>query len=139
MTRPHSNDLREREVAAVRSGSKVRIVAERFGVTVSRVVKWSQREEQTGVVTPDKIGGYRKPIPAALHDWLMGRVRETLEVTMVGLRDELRAQGGRVSNDSVWRYLRGVGPPSKNAFWLTGRTSPMSRGDGLAGSVIKLG
>ena len=109
MTRPYSNDLRERVVALVRSGSTVRVVAERFGVAVSSVVKWSQREARTGAVTPARMGGYRKPILAPCHDWLLGRVQETPEVTMIALRDELRARGVRVSHDTVWRDLRNSG------------------------------
>ena len=44
MTRPLSLDLRERVVASVLAGESCRSVAERFGVAVSSVVKWSQRQ-----------------------------------------------------------------------------------------------
>ena len=43
MTRALSNDLRERVVAAVGVCESCRSVAARFGVSVSSVVKWSQR------------------------------------------------------------------------------------------------
>jgi len=43
MSRPLSNDLRERVVAALVGGESCRTVAARFGVAVSSVVKWSQR------------------------------------------------------------------------------------------------
>ena len=109
MTRAYSTDLRERVVAAVRSGSTCRVVAERFGVAVSSVVKWSQLEARTGSVVPGRTGGHRKPILAPHHDWLMTRVRECPEVTLFALRDELRAKGVQVSHDTVWRYLRGAG------------------------------
>src|SRR4029077_6036535 len=48
MTRPLSNDLRERVVAAIVGGESCRSVASRFGVAVSSVVKWSQRYRATG-------------------------------------------------------------------------------------------
>ena len=48
MTRPLSNDLRERVVAAVLAGETCRSVAKRFGVAASSVVKWSQRHRATG-------------------------------------------------------------------------------------------
>lgn len=48
MTRALSNDLRERVVAAVLAGENCRSVAARFGVSVSSVVKWSQRYRATG-------------------------------------------------------------------------------------------
>jgi transposase-like protein len=40
MTRPLSNDLRERAVAAALAGESCRSVAARFGVAASSVVKW---------------------------------------------------------------------------------------------------
>jgi transposase len=52
MTRPLSNDLRERVVAAVAGGESCRSVAERFEVAVSSVVKWSQRYRATGSFAP---------------------------------------------------------------------------------------
>ena len=66
MTRPLSNDLRERVIAAVVGGESCRTVAVRFGVAVSSVVKWSQRYRSTGSVAPGKMGGHRKPLLASL-------------------------------------------------------------------------
>ena len=62
-------------MAAVRSGSTCRVVAERFGVAGRTV-------------------GHRKPILAPHHDRLMARVQECSEVTLFALRDDLRAKGG---------------------------------------------
>ena len=62
MTKPYSNDLRKRAVLAVVAGETTRVVAERFGVAVSSVVKWHQRYRATGSVAPGKIGGHRKSI-----------------------------------------------------------------------------
>ncbi|MCS3740209.1 transposase [Rhizobium sp. BK661] len=56
MTRPYSNDLRERVIAAVVDGQSCRVVAERFDIAVSSVVKWSQRYRATGSVSPGKMG-----------------------------------------------------------------------------------
>lgn len=58
MTRPYSNDLRERVVAAVAAGQSCRIVADRFDIAVSSVVKWSQRYRATGSMSPGKMGGH---------------------------------------------------------------------------------
>ncbi len=54
MTQPLSLDLRERVVASILAGESCRSVAERFGVAVSSVAKWSQRQRATGSVGPDK-------------------------------------------------------------------------------------
>lgn len=131
MTRAYSRDLRERVVAAVRSGSTCRMAAERFGVAVSSVVKWSQLEARTGGVVPGRTGGHRKPILAPHHDWLMARVETCSEVTLIALRDELRSKGVQVSHDTVWRYLRGAGLSfKKKACWPVNRTAPMWRAGG---------
>ena len=55
MTRPYSNDLRERVVLAFAAGESCRAVASRFGVSVSSVVKWSQRYRATGSVSPGQM------------------------------------------------------------------------------------
>jgi transposase len=62
MSRPLSNDLRERVVAAVVGGESCRTVAARFGVAMSSVVKWSRRYRTTGSVAPGKMGGHRKRV-----------------------------------------------------------------------------
>ena len=84
-------------------------VAARFGVAVSTVVKWSQRERATGTIIPGQMGGHRKPVLAAHRDWLLARVERTPEITLHALKDELRERGVQVSHDTVWRFLRGAG------------------------------
>ena len=55
MTRPYSDDLRERVVNAMQSGESCRSVAARFGVAPSSVVKWTQRAARTGRIGDGKI------------------------------------------------------------------------------------
>ena len=55
MTRPYSNDLRERVVSAVEAGETCRSASAKFGVSVSTVVKWSQRYRRTGSVAPGQM------------------------------------------------------------------------------------
>ena len=85
------------------------MVADRFGVAVSSVVKGAQLAARTGAGGPGRTGGPRKPILAPQHDWLLARVQEGSEVPLFTRRDELRARGLQVSHDTVWRYLRGAG------------------------------
>jgi transposase len=59
MARPYSLDLRERVVAAVMAGESCRAVAASFRVSVSAVVKWSQRFRKTGSAAAGRMGGYR--------------------------------------------------------------------------------
>jgi putative transposase len=77
MTRPLSDDLRERVVIAVETGESCRSVAERFGVAVSSVVKWSQRYRKTGSVAPGQTGGYRKPVLEPHRASVVERLEQT--------------------------------------------------------------
>jgi transposase len=109
MTRPLSNDLRERVVSAVLSGESCRTVALRFGVAVSSVVKWSQRYRATGSFTPGKMGGHRKPLLDPYRAFILERIKQTPHLTLYGLRDELAAGGVLVSHNAVWLFLRREG------------------------------
>ena len=109
MTRPLSNDLRERVISAVLSGESCRATASRFGVAVSSVVKWSQRYRATGSVAPGKVGGHRKPVLAPHRAFIMERIKQTPHLTLHGLKDELAARGVRVSHNAVWLFLRREG------------------------------
>ena len=77
MTRPLSNDLRERVVAAVTGGESCRSIALRFNVAVSSVVKWSQRHRATGSVAPGKMGGHRKSVLDAHRAFIVERIAQT--------------------------------------------------------------
>lgn len=109
MTKPVSNDLRERVVAAVADGENCRSVAQRFGVAISSVVKWAQRFRATGSVAPAKMGGYRKPTLDPYRAFIIERIEQTPHLTLHGLKDELAAQGVKVSHNAVWLFLRREG------------------------------
>ena len=109
MARPYSLDLRERVVAAVESGRSVRDVASSFGVSVSSVVKWSQRYRATGSAAALPMGG-RRPFALAAHRaWVLSRLAEKPDLTLRALRAELAARGIVVSNYAVWHYLKAQG------------------------------
>lgn len=109
MIAPLSNDLRERVIAAVGSGESCRSIAARFGVSVSSVVKWSQRHRATGSVAPGKMGGHRKRVLEPHRDFIVGRINQTPHLTLHGLKDELAARGVKVSHNAVWLFLRREG------------------------------
>lgn len=109
MARPLSNDLRERVVAAVLAGESCRSVAERFGVAVSSVVKWSQRLRRTGSVAPAKMGGHRKRVLEPHRAFILERISRTPHLTLHGLKDDLAARGVKVSHNAVWLFLRREG------------------------------
>ena len=109
MTRPYSNDLRERVIAAVVGGQSCRVVAERYDIAVSSVVKWSQRYRATGSVKPGQMGGHRKPILEPHGGFIKERIRQTPHLTLHGLKDELAARGVHVSHNAVWLFMRREG------------------------------
>lgn len=109
MTRPLSNDLRERVVAAIEAGESCRSVAARFGIAVSSAVKWSQRYRSSGSVAPGKMGGHRKRILEPHRAFIVERINQTPHVSLHGLKEELAARGVKVSHDTVWQFLRREG------------------------------
>lgn len=106
MTKPLSNDLRERVVAAVeREGLSRRQAAARFGVAPSAAVKWVRRFRETGSVGPARMGGYRpKKIIGAYRDWLVRRCGEKA-FTLRGLVAELAERGLKVDYRTVWAFV----------------------------------
>ena len=121
MVAPLSNDLRKRVVAAVGSGESCRSVAGRFGVSVSSVVKWSQRHRTTGSIAPGKMGGHRRRVLAPHRDFIVGRINQTPHLThhltLHGLKDELAARGVKVLHNAVWLFLRREGLSFKKTLF----------------------
>ena len=114
MTRPYSNDLRERIVRAHLAGGPIPSVAARFGVGVSCVPRWTARYRQTGSVAPGKVGGHRPWLLASHQDLVLELVRKTPHLTIDRLRGLLPAEGIAVGRDTIWRYLKSEGLSSKN-------------------------
>lgn len=109
MTKPYSNDLRQRAVDAIASGETTRTVAERFGVAVSSVIKWHQRYRETGSIVPGKIGGHRKVKLAPHRDFIAEAIDTTSHLTVRGLQAMLVERGVQVSHHAVWTFLRREG------------------------------
>jgi transposase len=104
MARPYSVDLRERVIAAASGGESCRRVAKRFAVSVSSVVKWSQRARATGSPAAAPMGGRRPFALAGERDFVLARLREKPDLTLRGLAAELEARGVRVSVTAVWSF-----------------------------------
>ncbi len=94
MARPYSLDLRERVVARVASGVSCRAVATLFGVSVSSIVRWSQRQRRTGSAAAKPMGGARPLVLAREREWLLARIAEKPELTSRAASRAGRARGG---------------------------------------------
>jgi transposase len=105
MARPYSLDLRERVVAAVEAGQSCRAVAKTFGVSVSSVVKWRQRERATGSPAAKPMGGKRPVLLAGQHAFIMERIEIKPDITIRGLMAELAERGTKASYGAVWTYI----------------------------------
>ena len=97
MTRPYSNDLRERVVRAHLDGEPIRSVAARFGVSVSSVPKWVARYRATGSVAPGRVGGHRPRLLEPHRERVHALVAATPHLTL----DRLHSQLGLGALDDV--------------------------------------
>jgi putative transposase len=129
MSKPYSNDLRERVVEAVESGGlSCHEAAARFAVGISTAIRWVGRYRTTGSVAPSQIGGYKpKAICGDHHHWLLDRCRGQ-DFTLRGLVAELAERGLKVDYRSVWAFVHAEKLSYKKRRWSpaskAGRTSP---------------
>src|SRR6202008_5048643 len=107
MGKPYSMDLRERVVAAVKSGGmSCNRAAKQFGVAVSTAINWVRRLRETGSVAQGQMGGHKPKKIAGEHRlWLLGRIKER-DFTLRGLVAELAERGLKVD----YRSVGDVGP-----------------------------
>jgi len=89
MARPYSLDLRERVVAQVSGGMSCHEAAELNNIVPSTVVKWTQRQRQTGSPAAKPMGGKRPYLLEEQRDWLLARIREKPDLTLHALLEEL--------------------------------------------------
>ena len=90
MGKPYSMDLRERVVAAVKTGGlSCHQAAAQFGVGVSTAIVWVRRLRETGSVAPGQMGGHKpKAISGEHRAWLLERTKAG-DFTLRGLVAEL--------------------------------------------------
>jgi transposase len=107
MTKPLSNDLRERLIEAVAGGATRRAAAERFGVAASTAVKWVQRWRETGISTPRPQGGDKRSARIeARGPEILGLVAKTADMTLVEIATHLeQAHRERFAPSTIWRFL----------------------------------
>ena len=105
MSRPYSDDLRARAVAAVDGGMSRRKAAAVFSVGVSSVIRWVDRHRREGSYAPRPMGGDRgSRIVGADREWLLARIAAEPDLTLEELRRELAERGVAVGYGTVWRF-----------------------------------
>ena len=105
MSKPYSEDLRERVVAAVEGGLSRRQAAGVFDVGVSSVIRWVQRFRATGSVAAKPMGGDHRSRLTGERIWILGRIEAEPDLTVEELRSELRDRGLVVGYGTVCRFF----------------------------------
>jgi transposase len=109
MTRPYSEDIRERALARADAGETVRSIAEALQISPSCVTKWKNLRRETGGLSPGKIGGHKKRVLSdANADWLRKRLRSG-PFTLRKLTQELAARGIKTDVRAVWTFVHTEG------------------------------
>jgi transposase len=108
MSRPYSEDLRARVVAAVEGGQSRRGAAALFSIGISTAIRWVERHRRTGSVKPSRMGGRRPPrIAGADREWLLARLAEQPDLTLEEMRQALAEERGLVvGHGTVCRFCR---------------------------------
>jgi transposase len=108
MTKPLSDDLRERLVAAVEGGQSRRAAAERFGIAPSTAVKWMNRWRLEGHVKPRPMGGDRHSHRIeAYAEVILALIDEKPDATLAEIAAHLdEACGVQFSETAIWRLLK---------------------------------
>lgn len=109
MVRPYPMELRTRAMDALEEGATCRQVADRFAISVSAVVKWSQRVRRTGSVAPAKQGAAPPRKLEGERAFILARMAEHPSITTRALAAELSFRGIEVSHMAVWRLVRAEG------------------------------
>jgi transposase len=105
MSRPYSDDLRSRVVAAVHAGQSCHQVAKLFQVGASSVIRWVDRQRRTGCFSPKPMGGGRGyRIEGDHRTWLLDRIAAKPDLTLEEMRRELAERGLTVGYGTVWRF-----------------------------------
>ena len=109
MVKPLSLDLRTRVAAALGEGMTVRAAAQRFGVSVASAVRMGQRARSGEGLAPRSSGGHRQPVLLGVAEAVTSRLAAKSDWTVRSLAADLKADGIKVSHDTVWRFLRRQG------------------------------
>ena len=107
MTRPLSNDLRERLISAVEGGMSRRSAAKRFGIAASTAIKSVGQWRRKGHIRPRPQGGDQRSHRIEAHAGeLLALIEETPDITFAEMAANLKeAHGLQVAQSTVWRLL----------------------------------
>jgi putative transposase len=109
MTRPYSEDLRERALLMAERGATIRAIGDALKISPSCVSKWKKLQRETGSLKHAKIGGRKtRVLSGSCATWLRERVASG-PITLRGLTAELAARGVKTDRRAVWTFLKAEG------------------------------
>ncbi len=109
MTRPYSEDLRERALARSDAGEADRSIAEALQIAPSCLSKWRKLRRDTGGLKPGKMNGHKKrTLRGEIAQWLRERAQAG-PFTTRQLTAELEARGIKTDRRAVWTFLHSEG------------------------------
>jgi transposase len=114
MGKPLSMDLRTRALTAVDDGMSRREAAERFGVSVSSVIRWDAQRRKTGSFAPKPQGGdTRSRRIEARHAEVMAAFEEERDQSLDELCARLADRGVSASTSALSRFFQRHGVTRK--------------------------
>ena len=107
MTRPLSNDLRQRLIKAVADGATCRSAAARFGIAPSTAVKLVRRWRDSGTSAARPQGGdMRSERIEAYCDEILGLIAKQIDITLAEIAAHLeQTHAERFAPSTIWRFL----------------------------------
>lgn len=118
-----SLDLRERVVAAVMAGASCHRAAARFGVSVSRASRWSERFRHAGRLASEPMGGdYTSKRTEAHAGLILAIFEQEPRLFLREVRDRLAEQGIQTSTSGLSRFFARHG-----ISWKRGRRTQLGR------------
>jgi transposase len=116
MTRPLSVDLRDRVARYVLAGHSRRRAAQVFNISVSSAVRYVAQYLSSGTVEPKRQGGDRRSKLGDHRAYVLLRVRQVPDISLVDLTKELAERGVQIHLSNLARFLRAQGLTYKKNF-----------------------
>lgn len=127
MTRPYSEDLRERALLLAERGATIREIGNALNISPSCVSKWKKLQRETGSLKHGKLGGHKRPVlSGAAAEWLRERTQSG-PFTLRKLTAELAARGIKTHQKTVWLFVHAEGLSFKKNGAADGTVAPGHR------------
>jgi len=106
MSKPYSEDLRQRIVDTVDGGVSRRQAASHYNVSISSAIRYAKRWRETGSVQAEAMGAPRRSKLDPHGDWLLALIDAAPDLTLQEIADRLEAERGvRSSIGGLWNFF----------------------------------